>query len=84
MSEKINSYKPRINHDEIQKKLESYLKKRNFATDNINLKMNEKSIDLNTMTFNDLASIESTIHDYYLYSKIYSTSENEYFKQYCT
>ena len=77
----------RINSEEIQKKLESYLKKRNFSTESSTssyFKINEKSIDLKTMAFNDLAKMESTIQDYCLYSSSYSFSENDYFKQYST
>jgi hypothetical protein len=73
----------RINSEEIEKKLENYLKKRNFSTAGSYFKMNEKSIDLKTMAFNDIASMESTIYDYYVYSSIYSLSSSDYFNQYC-
>jgi hypothetical protein len=68
----------RIKPDEIQKKVEIYLKKRNYTSST------NTTIDLNAMALNGLTSMESTIHDYYLYSSIYSTSMNDYFKQYCT
>ena len=79
----------RIKLDEINKTVDTYRRQRNYkstrfelsASEGLLLNKNEFS-SVQEMALNELAFIEASICDQYLYSPC-SINENDYLKQYC-